>query len=1087
MSNAAVDALVLPSSTQGEFSLGDLDADDIKTVEETKARIQGNLHSSRDPGLLNAMVDYYLKTRSPACLQILSSIHEARAQALFEKMNDCLRHSPSRLDTLTLLGHIVRKQPSWLYKIIKTSLFESLLKYMKGDTDVVVLTSGILTITTLLPLVPASIGHCLQDLFDIFSRLSAFRARWSGNAPEVYLLHLHVAVYMFFHRLYAMYPNNFLAYLKTQYGESPNHGLYQNTIKPMMEHVRFHPCFVTETVHSETEKHRWRKKEPHDIVIECKKLSLDPIDRIQEKGSFMSSWTSRQNCQDLFADKSISSILTGSCDSQGPEISRSKERRMSDSATQTGRSLQSGDSGTDSCNLPAMSSVEIMAGWSPSGVCGLSTPPSSRTPPSSQMSPSTSNPDLVLSCNIQSHCSTPAAVYTPGQSPTTSLGGDVASYHHGNVSLPLITGSRGKIGASGWMHRSHEGQLSRALYSVLAHHSSESAPAAIGGHQTSTPKEPEKCDNDNNGGMPLHDGSNSLTSPSNSMFEIKDKQMKGNFTGTSEEQFDSSNLNVSPKEEYRDFNRQESFVSESDELKSFESHKDVISSDFLSDSLTPVGCLSLKSVDAVTLSNTPSDSLNGSSNICTSTEAQESGIHVSQPCYDSDSSLLSKEHQQQTSGAELESKLQEVNSSEASIASDEALTDLSKFHSTTSAVHQNHHPAHACDLLKAFPQLWPLFQSEQEHSGHSSMADGDDVSSSRLHHQLWGASPVEILDTYLKTGNSVHCGELSRIPLVSQVGTVWTHFGGDPPMDEVEILRGQVKLLHNQLLFERHKCDLHAIRNRRLIGKTFKAAQYHEELLATKDQLRLQEDKMRELTDALNAQVDENRKCKEISSSFDHQQRLQLGDLVNENSQLKYAQKELLDKLEAQQKEFDTKQSEVHQVRAKVFILENELDRLKVEVSEKDQLSEQVNHLVKELLIMGELNQQQKDVIQKLALAEGQNPESNLQLHGCHRELAVAKQTVKRQKAELEALTSKLTDMEMLVSSKDMELRELKKFTEGLKGTYIGKMQSLEEKYNAQKKITQSLESYILDLQSSVDSEKNSEKEKEKEKMEHNL
>lgn len=56
---------------------------------------------------------------------------------------------------------------------------------------------------------------------------------FTGNAPEVYLLHLHVAVYMFFHRLYAMYPNNFLAYLKAQYvpGESPNQGLYQNTIK----------------------------------------------------------------------------------------------------------------------------------------------------------------------------------------------------------------------------------------------------------------------------------------------------------------------------------------------------------------------------------------------------------------------------------------------------------------------------------------------------------------------------------------------------------------------------------------------------------------------------------------------------------------------------------------------------------------------------------------------------------------------------------------------------------------------------------------------------------------------------------------
>ena len=40
-----------------------------------------------------------------------------------------------------------------------------------------------------------------------------------------------------------------------------------------------------------------------------------------------------------------------------------------------------------------------------------------------------------------------------------------------------------------------------------------------------------------------------------------------------------------------------------------------------------------------------------------------------------------------------------------------------------------------------------------------------------------------------------------------------------------------------------------------------------------------------------------------------------------------------------------------------------------------------------ELLIMGELNQQQKDTIQKLTLSEGQNPESSMHLHGCHREL----------------------------------------------------------------------------------------------------
>lgn len=65
--------------SQGDlFSL--LDADNKHTVEETKALIHENLHSSRDPGLLNSMVEFYLRTRSQACLQILSGIHEARAQ-----------------------------------------------------------------------------------------------------------------------------------------------------------------------------------------------------------------------------------------------------------------------------------------------------------------------------------------------------------------------------------------------------------------------------------------------------------------------------------------------------------------------------------------------------------------------------------------------------------------------------------------------------------------------------------------------------------------------------------------------------------------------------------------------------------------------------------------------------------------------------------------------------------------------------------------------------------------------------------------------------------------------------------------------
>jgi len=45
------------------------------------------------------------------------------------------------------------------------------------------------------------------------------------------------------------------------------------------------------------------------------------------------------------------------------------------------------------------------------------------------------------------------------------------------------------------------------------------------------------------------------------------------------------------------------------------------------------------------------------------------------------------------------------------------------------------------------------------------------------------------------------------------------YVSGEPPADEMTILRGQLKLLHNQVMYERHKRDQHAKRNRRLLRK----------------------------------------------------------------------------------------------------------------------------------------------------------------------------------------------------------------------------------------------------------------------------
>lgn len=51
---------------------------------------------------------------------------------------------------------------------------------------------------------------------------------------------------------------------------------------------------------------------------------------------------------------------------------------------------------------------------------------------------------------------------------------------------------------------------------------------------------------------------------------------------------------------------------------------------------------------------------------------------------------------------------------------------------------------------------------------------------------------------------------------------------GKPPPDEVDILRNQILLLHNQLLFERHRKDVHSERIRRILGRAKKLKMQEE-------------------------------------------------------------------------------------------------------------------------------------------------------------------------------------------------------------------------------------------------------------------
>uniref|UniRef100_A0A8C6KS20 TSC complex subunit 1b n=1 Tax=Nothobranchius furzeri TaxID=105023 RepID=A0A8C6KS20_NOTFU len=243
-----------------------LETSDLQQLEAIRGLLNEQLSTERGSMLLNGLVDYFLETNSAQALHILSSVREPHDKHLLDKMNDCMTKQACRLPTLLLLGHVVRRQPSWIHKVARYPLLLSLLKCLKTDTDVAVLITGVLVLITLLPMIPQAGKQHLWEYFDIFGRLASWNLKNPGHVSEVYLIHLHASVYSLFHRLYGMYPCNFVSYLRSHYSMKENVETFEEVVK-----VNFHAAL-------------WKRYEIHDIVIECAKVSLDPKEASCEEG-----------------------------------------------------------------------------------------------------------------------------------------------------------------------------------------------------------------------------------------------------------------------------------------------------------------------------------------------------------------------------------------------------------------------------------------------------------------------------------------------------------------------------------------------------------------------------------------------------------------------------------------------------------------------------------------------------------------------------------------------------------------------------------------------------------------------------------
>ncbi|KAM7393198.1 hypothetical protein PAMA_008039 [Pampus argenteus] len=1016
-----------------------LETSDLHQLEEIRGLINEQLSTERGSMLLNGLVDYFLETNSAQAMHILSSVREPHDKHLLDKMNECMTKQACRLPTLTLLGHVIRKQPSWIHKIARYPLLLSLLKCLKTDTDVVVLITGVLVLITLLPMIPQAGKQHLWEYFDIFGRLASWNLKNPGHVSEVYLIHLHASVYSLFHRLYGMYPCNFVSYLRSHYSMKENMETFEEVVKPMLEHVRIHPELVTGTKDHELDPTRWKKYEIHDIVIECAKVSLDPKEASCEEGyatmpeNFYPQIHLRpQDCTsspytDLHSSYGSSSSTPFSTPRQPlpPPLSLPPF-----SGTQSSyRSPQTSRRQNSTCELNSSCGGKDPL-WSPSALCGMATPPSSRgMSPNLELSHSASHLPTRFHCTSGGK-GTPASSTPATSSPPPTLSDD----------FPIISLPANTVQSSPPRKDRRQGESGK--------------PALMR-------QEPVKDTEKSADGAANRDAG-AAANVSMTLTELSVYMKKQELE-----------LQLRTEKE-----KEEAAITE-ELLKITEDKQEMpalrgFDSPFYHTTETLTGC----QTQDETLSNTqPGGPVRDTHHVVSTPDKAENTASTSGVGSergggaggDSRSSAFGLEQSWsfQSGFTPIDHHLHRSPS-----APDDEVGKFGMF--SPSPCNKTPAPVPYESFFNlALPRAASLFvgqkTSEAVHKAalerlsqqEEGLEDGEEEG-------VVSASPLEVLDRLVQQGSDTHDKVLKRLPLPSKSAD-WTHFGGSAPLDELQTLRSQLLLLHNQLLYERYKREQHAVRNRRLLRRIINATALEEQNSAMKDQLNLQSVDILSLRESLQVEQQRYRQLWDDRETVVTRLHSQIRQLQQGRDDYYTKNQELQSKLQECQKKMDELEAELQRANNKVCHTGHLLNQMTIKLSNSESTQQQMSFLNKQLLLLGEAH---KLSMQEIHHAGVDNTKEAQMLQVSYRkEVETLRQSLLVQSQKLEAAQQRVTELETHLSKKEHLIAEQKKFLEDVKCQAKAEQQASDSRYQAQRRITQLLQTELLQLYSRVEME----------------
>lgn len=1072
-----------------------LDSPIISDVTEIKELVQEKLDSTKETWILSSLVDYYYITSSKEAIDVLVNVKEPHDKHLVDKLGEGIRIPAHRLKAVQLLLHVVCKQPMWIHRIISQSVFSVLIKCLKTETDVPILMTGVMALTILLPSVPTHLGtQHLNIIFDAFSHLVAFTYKKPGNVPEVFMLHLQVALYSLFHRLYGMFPYNFLTYLRHYYCKKDNIVVYEECVKPMLERVRLHPHLITGDRNLETSAQRWKNMESQDVIIECAKMSLD--------------------------------IMEGMWDESTEMIKKNVLYKPLDQ--QPNKEPQKTNKENSALRVPEpipFTSYQTDPFFSPSLAIGMSTPP-----PSQRTTPATSIIETYNSAFVQSGTYGNTPVLTPRTTPPildeTEKG---MSRNSSRGSLFTNKGSDKRLSTSIVIpaNKSQPGSETKTTvppspmkpeftseppvgmfksqpvrttarelkFDIIKDPVLESPAPSFTDHLMMYPHETTKEVMDDG----IDHMYNGAKDSDNGHLDIKNNLERPDlYMGTKE----SDNVDLRRKNSIDRPDLMDSFSMETlpkmMENLHHASDEDSAQDDEVSDitQCRPNSVVHLtaesvaqfmKSVNRIRFNSlTATNSMevykqerfkSSRSRSCPSLPKLAS-VENEDSEDDSDSDQLSRSVSMASNFKQQMSEPDTDNHPAALPVVTTVTTEISTVVTTTSSISITSCPIFSphdsqpnvqsqnsfMDIMKnsLLPNSVHLCQKCKAYMVSDKNQDTDVPIFQSL-------SPLELLDKHLTMGREIHAKELSKIPITSLDAINWTHFGGAPPADEINILRGQIIMMENQLMYERNKRELHNKRNRRLLRKIANAETLQENNNVLAEQIHILETEIQNLQVSTKLLQNENRTLKNTQESNEHEMRVKLRICQQENSDLKSTKAELNTLLVRQREEQDALKKKLQEAENKLFHRQQEIVYLKEQEEIAQKLKDQMLQTHKELMLMGELQQKYQENININKYRNNKQPEHDMVVATLKAEIKVIQAQWERDSIQLTACQQKILEMEEIIKNKDVCVKELKAKLEEVKVSQEDEIKAVEDKYQSLVKITQGLEGKLLELYSQMD------------------